>query len=460
MVHRLGRFLDLKRIPHGYDYTEFMRNLKQILLLAFFLPILTFARGALSGYCTQGGQTVTVGAATSSTKVMQSYPQCSVTIYNTGGPSGTVTTSTTAVTWVSGTPFNANGQWSGLAITINSVSYTISSCSSATACTLTGSAGTQSSPVAYSLATTAPAAIFTSNGSARANPFTASLQGFWQFYADNGAYDVKMSGGGIPVPFTWGAQGVIDPGVLSSLTLSGTASPLVSVTTSGQFGIESTAASEAFYANQVNGIGFYYTGNGVIVGGTTTGHTLMAITGASHSCTMRDDTGWNCPQLLDPTAAPTFDGLTLTGPVSLVTAGPGTTLNVVVTGPAGRAANFGQTTSGGTPTVIITNGGTDPALSTGLVWAQTVNYIATENGANNAIACAVGSGPGLLAGLVVTVQLAHTLQAGANTFAYVGGTALAIKSHFNTANNIATAYAATGTITLQYNGAIWKDLSQ
>ncbi len=437
-----------------------MRHLKQIILLAFFLPALTFARGALSGYCTQGGQTVTVGAATSSTKVMQSYPQCAVTVYNTGGPSGTVTTSTTAVTWVSGTPFNANGQWSGLAITINSVSYTISSCSSATACTLTGSAGTQSSPVAYSLAATAPAAIFTSNGSARANPFTASLQGFWQFYADNGAYDVKMSGGGIPVPFTWGAQGVINPGTLGSLTLSGNASPLISATTSGNFGIESTAASAAFYANQTTGTGYTYTGSGAVVTGTTTGHVLWSITGASHSCTMRDDVGLSCPQLLDATAAPTFNGLTLTGPLFISSAGSATVLNVSMTGPSGRAANFVQTTSGGTPTVIIANNGTDPALSTGLVWAQTVNYIATENGANNAIACAVGSGPALLTGIVVTVQLAHTLQAGANTFAYLGGTALAIKSHFNTANNIATAYAATGTITLQYNGAIWKDLSQ
>jgi len=88
------------------------------------------------------------------------------------------------------------------------------------------------------------------------------------------------------------------------------------------------------------------------------------------------------------------------------------------------------------------------------------NFIATENGANNAIACAAASGPALTTGLEVAIQLAHTLQAGANTFAYNGGTALGIKSHYNTANNIGTAYAATGIVTLIYNGTLWLDMAQ
>jgi len=54
---------------------------------------------------------------------------------------GTVNTSGTAVTYVSGSNFATN--WTGH-IQINSVEYTISSCASTTACTLTTSAGTQS----------------------------------------------------------------------------------------------------------------------------------------------------------------------------------------------------------------------------------------------------------------------------------------------------------------------------
>lgn len=39
---------------------------------------------------------------------------------------------------------------------------------------------------------------------ARANPFTADANGFFFFYAANGRYDVRLSGGGIVAPYTWG----------------------------------------------------------------------------------------------------------------------------------------------------------------------------------------------------------------------------------------------------------------
>lgn len=61
---------------------------------------------------------------------------------------GTVNTSGTAVTWVSGGKFFAS--WAGETILINGVSYTIATVNSSTSITLTTSAGTQSG-VAYSL---------------------------------------------------------------------------------------------------------------------------------------------------------------------------------------------------------------------------------------------------------------------------------------------------------------------
>lgn len=84
----------------------------------------------------------------------------------------------------------------------------------------------------------------------------------------------------------------------------------------------------------------------------------------------------------------------------------------------------------------------------------------TDSGANNAIVTAAGTGPALYTGLTVAVLLAHSLQAGANTFAYNGGAAVAIKSARNPANDIATAYVSTGVVTLRYNGTIWLDTSQ
>lgn len=38
----------------------------------------------------------------------------------------------------------------------------------------------------------------------KANPFTADTDGFFYFYADCGKYDIKFSGTGISVPYTWG----------------------------------------------------------------------------------------------------------------------------------------------------------------------------------------------------------------------------------------------------------------
>lgn len=94
----------------------------------------------------------------------------------------------------------------------------------------------------------------------------------------------------------------------------------------------------------------------------------------------------------------------------------------------------------------------------------TSNFIATETGSNNAIAGALtdesGGNVPLTTGLRVTVALAHTLQAGANTFAFNGGSAASIKSHNNAATDIGTAYAATGYIDLVYNGTVWLDMSQ
>lgn len=99
--------------------------------------------------------------------------------------------------------------------------------------------------------------------------------------------------------------------------------------------------------------------------------------------------------------------------------------------------------------------GQDPGLS------NTHNYIATEGGANNAITGTL-TGVATGDGLCVSIQLAHTLQAGANTFALNGGSAVAIKSAKNTANNIAAGWAATGRPLLCYSSTlpVWLDMSQ
>ena len=167
------------------------------------------ARTRVSGYCEQAGEIVVKPGMNWSTKV-QSYPQCNIAVYYSNGPKGTVSTSGTSVTWRSGTPFNGNSGWVGLTMNINSVTYTISSVVSSTSITLGSSAGTQTS-ANYTMASTAPAAIFSDNsGTPASNPFTSSATGYWAFYPDNGIYDVKMSEGGIQSPFTWSAISAVD----------------------------------------------------------------------------------------------------------------------------------------------------------------------------------------------------------------------------------------------------------
>lgn len=92
------------------------------------------------------------------------------------------------------------------------------------------------------------------------------------------------------------------------------------------------------------------------------------------------------------------------------------------------------------------------------------NYIGTETGSNNAIAGALvdslGNNVSLVAGLRVCVLLAHSLAGnGANTFA-LNGTSKGIKSHYNAANGLTTAYVSGGTFCASYDGTQWQDLAQ
>lgn len=56
------------------------------------------------------------------------------------------------------------------------------------------------------------ATIYSDNGNTPlANPFTAAVNGRWQFYVANGRYDVQLSGGGISTPITYSDMIVTDP---------------------------------------------------------------------------------------------------------------------------------------------------------------------------------------------------------------------------------------------------------
>jgi hypothetical protein len=115
-----------------------MRRLRLLPLLLMLLPTMALARQSLQGDCVLGGKIVVTNGLNSTTKVMASYPSCTVTISIHGG---------------------------GLAT------------------------------------------IYSDNsGTILANPFTATTAGHFQAYADNGHYDVLISGGtpqAMPTSFTY-----------------------------------------------------------------------------------------------------------------------------------------------------------------------------------------------------------------------------------------------------------------
>jgi hypothetical protein len=94
---------------------------------------------------------------------------------------------------------------------------------------------------------------------------------------------------------------------------------------------------------------------------------------------------------------------------------------------------------------------------------KAINYVATETGTANALFAQVldPSGHVILptAGFVMTVKIAHTLQAGANTM-NCGAGVIPIMSHRNPASNIASPYAVGAVVTLLYDGSVFQDLSQ
>jgi hypothetical protein len=224
-----------------------MRTLWRVAAIVFIISTSVFARGRVSGYCQQGGQVVVTGGVQSASRVQQSYPQCAISVLITGGARGSVNTSGTSVTWQSGTVFNANSGWVGLSITIAGMPYLISTVNSSTSITLSGGGAGSQTGVAYSMPPTAPAAIFSDNsGTPLANPFTSTQTGYWAYFADNGTYDVAASGGGIPVPFTWGSLPLIDPVSIN---------PVISVSLFGAAcrpGVDDTAAFQAAY-NSLSG---------------------------------------------------------------------------------------------------------------------------------------------------------------------------------------------------------------
>ena len=155
----------------------------------------------------------------------------------------------------------------------------------------------------------------------------------------------------------------------------------------------------------------------------------------------------------------------------------GTADNATTLG-AGIVANSLRSNGANTPATMTINGAASDILTLGTGTAGSGNIVNAAGtggfeqnlsynlaGANNALAGAM-AGIGTFSvppiGMVISVQLAHSLRAGGvNTLAINGGTAIEIRSSKSPGSYLTTGYAASGTIMLASNpNGFWVDLSQ
>ena len=110
-----------------------------LLLFSVLFSARLYANEPAHGFCEEGNRTVAISGLISTTKVQQSFPACTITVY-------------------------------------------LHSVSPPALATLYSDNAATPTPLA--------------------NPFTANADGSWRFYAANGGYDVVLSGAGFPAPFT------------------------------------------------------------------------------------------------------------------------------------------------------------------------------------------------------------------------------------------------------------------
>lgn len=185
----------------------------------------------LQGFVEQGNTTLTIGQAAGviARKVQGSFPSATITVYISSAPAVAISAISRTTNVVTVTVPANSGFIAGESVTVAGVTdasfngtFTILT-SGATTFTYAQTAGNASSSSGTASSTLRLAPIYSDNsGTAKANPFVAGTDATWFFYAPNGTYDVKFSGGGISTPFTLGGFTLFDE---ISLVIDATAAP-------------------------------------------------------------------------------------------------------------------------------------------------------------------------------------------------------------------------------------------
>lgn len=188
--------------------------------------------------------------------------------------------------------------------------------------------------------------IFSDDGiTPKANPFTTDAAGFFFFYAANALYDIQISGGGIPTPYTWGAvhlNGLISINGLTSNTLllataaAGTDFGIVAAGSTITFNLPTASAANRGVVSTTTqtfagaktfttpialnsggtGLNAAPANGQLLIGSGGTTFVLATLAGTANQVTVTNGAGTitlSLPQSIAAASSPTFTGLTLSG---------------------------------------------------------------------------------------------------------------------------------------------------
>jgi hypothetical protein len=280
----------------------------------------------------------------------------------------------------------------------------------------TGAPAPNATVTVYDAGTLNLATVYSDNGvTPLANPFTTDGDGFFFFYAANGEYDIRLSGGGIASPYTWGdvhLNGLISIEGLTGDTIdfaTGTSGTDFTITGGGSTvtfdlpdagaaarGVVSTGAQTFAGAKTFStpiAVGSGGTGlnaspaNGeLLIGSGGSAFVLATLTGTANQITVSNGAGsitLATPQNIHSGASPTFAGATLTGMTQNAVAvfgasgvftsvGPGTNGQVLI-GSTGNPPVWASITAGSGVTITPGAGTLEIAVTgTGITTLNTL----------------------------------------------------------------------------------------
>lgn len=261
---------------------------------------------------------------------------------------------------------------------------------------------------------------------------------------------IADANGNISIAVAATASAVNGLGVTNAATGNGTTNPVTLAPSGTDAAVALTVTPKGAAGVLTLGLS---TGTGDVVVGSSSGTQSVKIGNGAGAVTVNIGNVTVVGATITMAGAVTGAGITDT--VAIATgnaAATGIKIVNIATGTPGTSGNNKVTIGGGTTSAATVNA----VARTYQDW----NYIATESGANNALVAALldagGNAVTVAAGLRVSIKLAHSLQAGANTFNLNSHGTDAVKKTSNPATDLSVTAVSGSILTMIFDGTVWQ----